>query len=193
MNPRFQSWKIKIEQRSHTMAAFEKWLFVQTAGVLFGNKPGELLMLSAEECRLGIDQQLKIITSLAPVWNYTFRVLMQDPSCVRIVFYDHDKVQEVLSKIPGWVFNDMGYPNPVEPDTFLKEVGRRWQETGQIPHEIGISLGYPIKDVLGYMGLISLPCTGICGWRIHGNPQPSLKKSREFEQAREKALAFLSI
>lgn len=193
MSPQLQSWKMQVKKLPKNRAAFEKWLFVHIAGVLFGNKSGELLMLTAGECRLRIDQQLTTIASLAQLWNYSFLVLMQDLSCARIVFYDYAKVQEVLSETPEWAFTAMGYPDQVEPETFLKEVGQRWRETGQIPHEIGFALGYPTKDVLGYMGLVSSPCTGMCGWRIHGDPQPSLRKSREFKQAKEKALAFLNM
>jgi hypothetical protein len=184
---------MKVRQLPARRAAFEKWLFVQIAGVLFGNKSGELLMLTAGEHRMSIDRQFQVIASLAPVWNYSFRVLMQDAACVRIVFYDDAKVRKVLSTTPGWVFRKMGYPDWIEPETFLKEVERRWRKTEQIPHGIGLALGYPIKDVLGYMGLVALPCTGMCGWRIHGNPRPSLKKNEEFKQAKEKARAFLCV
>ena len=80
----------------------------------------------------------------------------------------------------------------IGPTEFLEEVGRRWRHKGQIPHEIGLALGYPIKDVLGYMGLVPLPCTGGCGWRIYGDPNPSLRRSCEFERARGQAIAFLN-
>lgn len=193
MSPAMQTWKTKVQRMPATRASFEKWLFVHISGVLFGKKTGELLVLKEGECRLNLEQQLKIIEVLASIWNYSHMVLLRDLSCARIVFYNHAGVQDVLSKIPAWVFNTIGYPTPVKPETFLSEVGVRWKKTGSIPHEIGFALGYPVKDVLGFMGLIPLPCTGMCGWRIHGNPRLSLQKSREFKAAKEQALAFIEM
>ncbi len=193
MSPKLQKWKSHVQYLPHNRAAFEKWLFVHIACVLFGNKSGELLMLMAGECRMAISRQLRIIAARAPAWNCSFKVLLQDKSCARIVFYNHARVQEALEMVPAWALHTIGYPEKVAPETFLAEVGQRWQATEQIPHEIGFALGYPAKDVLGYMGLISSPCTGMCGWRIHGDPQPSLRKSMEFKQAQQRARSFLSM
>ncbi len=45
--------------------------------------------------------------------------------------------------------------------------------------------------MFGFMGLISLPEVGGCGWRIFGDPGPSLRRSRRYALARERAAAFL--
>jgi len=55
---------------------------------------------------------------------------------------------------------------------------------GQIPHEIGIFLGYPVKDVAGFVGLHSLPVTCQRLWKIYGPPQKSLLLAERFENAR---------
>jgi hypothetical protein len=79
----------------------------------------------------------------------------------------------------------------ITPDEFVAEVGRRWHETKAIPHEIGLALGYPAKDVLGYMGLQQLDFTACCGWRVYGDPLPSLAMSRACQDATCLALRFL--
>ncbi|MBW2039277.1 MAG: DUF3793 family protein [Deltaproteobacteria bacterium] len=163
------------------------------ASVLFADKAGELLMLRAEHSELSIDQRIERIAALSRSWGFSYLVLCRSQVCARVIIYDQMKVQKTLSNVPQWVFDKMGYPHDIGPIEFLEEVGRRWQDKGQIPHEIGLALGYPIKDVLGYMGLIPLRSTGNCGWRIYGDPTPSLRKSREFEQAREQAAAFISM
>jgi hypothetical protein len=192
MSPQLQAWKTQMTRLPENRAAFEKWFFVHIAGVLFAGKAGELLNLRAGQFQLSIDEQLRRIEALSPAWKYSQRVLCRIASCARVVLYDPGKVHDALSEAPQWVFDEMGYPHGIGPAEFLEEVGRRWREKGQIPHEIGLALGYPVKDVLGYMGLVPLPCTGGCGWRIHGNPAASLSRSREFREAKEKALAFLS-
>ena len=194
MSPQFEAWKTQVSHLSETEAEFEKWLFVHIASVLFADKAGELLMLRAEQSKLSINQRIERITALAPLWKYSYLVLCRSPFCARVIFYDQAKVQKALSKVPRCVFfNEMSYPHDIGPTEFLEEVGRRWRHKGQIPHEIGLALGYPIKDVLGYMGLVPLLYTGGCGWRIYGNPNPSLRRSREFERAKEQAITFLNL
>ncbi|WP_255396957.1 DUF3793 family protein [Geobacter sp. DSM 9736] len=38
------------------------------------------------------------------------------------------------------------------------------------PHEIGIFLGYSLKDVIGFMGWAPLPFTCQGPWKIFGDP-----------------------
>jgi hypothetical protein len=168
-------------------------VFVQIAGVLFAGKAGELLTLRAREGGIDVNQQIEIIETLTRSFDISCLVLCRKKCCARAVVYNPTEVKKTLSMTPGWFFEKTDYHPAMGPDLFLKEIRRRWEQTDQIPHEIGLALGYPVKDVLGYMGLIPLPCTGRCGWRIHGNPLPSVRKSRRYEKAREKAVAFLRL
>ena len=190
MGPQIIAWKEKIKELPERKAEFEKWLFINLAGVLAGSKSGELLVLRRKN-GLEIDEQIKCIGDLAPIWSYSYLVLLKDKDCSRVIIYKNNKVQRALSLLPKWVLDKLGYSHDLSPEDFLKEVSRRWYSNNRIPHEIAFALGYPIKDVLGYMGLISLPSTGICGWRIHGDPEPSILKSREFKRAKKEALEFL--
>ncbi len=193
MSPRFKAWKMQASHLPEAVTEFEKWLFFDMASVLFADKAGELLMLRAEHSELSIDQRIERIAALSRSWGFSYLVLCRSQVCARVIIYDQTKVQKTLSNVPQWVFDKMGYPHDIGPTEFLEEVGRRWRYKEEIPHEIGLALGYPIKDVLGYMGLVPLRPTGNCGWRIYGNPSLSLRRSREFEQARGQAAAFISM
>ena len=192
MSPKFEAWKIEASYLPEAVGEVEKWLFFNVASVLFAEKSGELLMLGAEKSELSNDERIQSIAALSRSWLFSYQVLCRCHVSAKVIIYDPVSVQETLSMVPRWVFDTMGYPNDIGPKEFLEEVGKRWRETGQIPHEIGLTLGYPIKDVLGFMGLVPLPCTGRCGWRIYGDPSLSLRRSQEFKYAREQAEAFLS-
>ena len=189
--PQFIGCKTEINCQDETDTEFQKWLFIHVAGVLFADKAGELLMLSAGQFTMSVDQQIARTAVFASSWNYSSLTLCCNPKCGRVIIYDHQKVSKALSNVPRWFFDKLDYSYGIEPSRFLQEVGRRWRETGKIPHEIGLALGYPIKDVLGYMGVVSLPCTGLCGWRIYGDLKPSLQMSRDFEQAKNQAAALM--
>lgn len=62
---------------------------------------------------------------------------------------------------------------------------------GSFPHEIGVFLGYPLKDVAGFMGLASIPFTCQGPWKIYGNPAASLRLAENFRCCRSQMAASL--
>jgi hypothetical protein len=185
MMQRLHEWKRATNNLPETEGEFDKWAIVAVASVIFADKSGELLILRSDLFRLSIKRQLERMKLLAHSWDLDIAALRCSSKIARIIVYRAAKVKKVLSRVPRWIFEEMGYPADIEADAFIEEVGRRWRNNEDIPHEIGFSLGYPVKDVLGYMELIPLPCTGMCGWRIYGNPSTSLRRSREFKRAKE--------
>jgi hypothetical protein len=193
MSPQLEAWKTSTSELSEEERAFEKWMVVTVAGVLFAGKAGELLVLTCGQFGLSIDRQIERMEAFSRSWGLSMMVLCRACGNARVVVYRANRVREILSEVPRWAFEEMGYPPDIGPNRFIEEVGRRWREGLGMPHEIGFSLGYPVKDVLGYMALVPLPCTGNCGWRIYGDPDPSLRRSEAFREAREQAATFLSM
>jgi hypothetical protein len=191
MSPRFAAWKSHLLANPGGEADFQRWLFVRSAGVLFGGKGGELVVLKAGNCTLSVDQQIGCIRALSTLWRYSHVLLRRNGSGAKVVIYDPSEVQRTLSEVPRPFLNKMGYLSPVDPGAFLEEVARRWRWKEQMPHEIGLALGYPVKDVLGFIGLAPLQCTGLCGWRVYGDLEPSLRVRQRYRQAKAEARAFL--
>lgn len=189
----YREWKQRLTCLESSESEFQKWLFVHIASVLFGGKAGELLTLSAVQCGLKIGRQLEVINALSGQWKFRYLLLNRDSGSAKVIIYDTDKVREALSRVPPCILHEkLNYRIGVTPRQFLEEIRDRWEETKEIPHEVGLALGYPIKDVMGYMGLLPLECVGICGWRIYGDPAPSLNRCRKFTEARQGALIFLA-
>lgn len=188
----FVDWKRQTEHLPATTAEFERWLFVHVSSVLLGGKAGELLNLPANQFGMTIVERLARVATLTGLWGVSYQVLNQDATATQIVIYNWEKVQQVLVGVSPCVLScELNYARGLNPAEFLAEVARRWHERGDIPHEIGLALGYPPKDVLGYMGLLPLQCTGCCGWRIYGDPTDSLCQSRMFADARQQAIFFV--
>lgn len=188
----FHPWKARNALSVSCETPFEEWVFVQAAGVLFAQKAGELLTLPAEQFALPMAQRLICLDALAAQWRIACQVVQQNDVSSKVVLYRPELVQARLYEVsPAILCGTLGYACTITPDAFVVEVGRRWRERGTIPHEIGLALGYPAKDVLGYMGLQQLDCTGCCGWRVYGDPAPSLAMSRACQDATRCALRFL--
>lgn len=189
----YYSWKEELSSLESEESEFQKWLFVHIASVLFGGKAGELLNLTSEHSDSSINRQREIIERLSLKWKFSYHFLVQDSRSAKVIIYNNNKVHDAISRVPPCIFNDqLNYPIGISPGEFLETVKERWKKTREIPHEIGLALGYPIKDVLGYMGLLPLKCMGLCGWRIYGDPAPSLNECRKFTHARKCALIFLA-
>lgn len=182
MCPSLQEWSIDGEQ-----AGFEKKFFVSCSKVLLADKAGELVML-----RHGEDPtpKLKVAVRLCRGWGLSCRVVCKSETCIKVLVYRPKRLDEALQSVPCWVYEQLGYRKPERPEQFLSELARRWRVS--MPHAIGLALGYPLKDVLGFTGLLDLECTGQCGWRIYGDPEPSLELHASFAQARKQALEFVA-
>jgi len=173
-------------------ALFEKWLHRKLAGVIHAAKPGELLILRAGNLRFSLDEGVEFLAKECGRIGVFHRILTSNSHLVRVFVFHPGRVQRSLDRVPHQVFVACRYSGRLDPDSFLDEIGRRWLENDRSPAEIGMVLGYPLKDVLGFLGLSALPASGYCGWRIYGDPLPSLARKRAFARARERAEAFLS-
>jgi hypothetical protein len=190
--PRFHSWKAEVADVPSVEAEFGRWLFVRAASVLFEKKAGELVCMPADLFGFCRFERLTCVDKLARVWGNAYMVLHQSANSDKIIIYDPEKVRRRLAATPPCILcGELGYARDIGPEGFLTQVRQRWYEGKTIPHEIGLALGYPIKDVLGYMGFLPLPYTGSCGWRIYGDPTPSRMMSEECEWAKRQAICFL--
>jgi hypothetical protein len=52
------------------------------------------------------------------------------------------------------------------------------------PHEIGVFLGYPLKDVAAFMGWVRIPFACQGPWKIYGDPRESLRLAETFRCCR---------
>ena len=68
---------------------------------------------------------------------------------------------------------------------YMNELVVRLQSE-EFPHEIGIFLGYPLKDVLGFMGYGKYELVEVRNWRIYGDKEISYKVYDNF--MRDKAI-----
>jgi len=85
-----------------------------------------------------------------------------------------------------------GHDNNLTPDEILQKLAEQLQQ-GHFPHEIGLLLGYPPKDVAAFMGLISIPFTCQGPWKIYGNPGESLRLAERFRHCRNLMAEQLSL
>lgn len=190
--PVFLEWKNKLGSVDASQETFERWLFVQVSGVLFGGKAGELLIVKQDFFNMSLDGCLGHVGSFCESWKLKYKMLVMTGHSLKFIIYRENAVNLRLKRASKRILHcHLRYPFGLCAQTFLHELARRWQESGRIPHEIGIALGYPLKDVWGFMGLNNFRCNGSCGWQIFGDPELSIKTRARYEDARRRAECLL--
>lgn len=189
----FHDWRESLSAVEARQQRFDEWLFLNASSVLLSEKTGELLTVDLGElelCRQEVDVSLQ---RLSEMWGFRHRLLHESNGLLKIIVFQADRLQAVLDEAPFCIMGaKLKYAYPLEPDGFMDQVEARWQKQGSVPHEIGVALGYPLDDVFGYMGLLPLPCLGVCGWQVYGCMKESKRRSCAFNDARCRALMFLA-
>lgn len=73
----------------------------------------------------------------------------------------------------------------VEPAYALQRLKQRLAESGEFPHEIGVFLGYPLGDVIGFIKNAgrSSKCSGC--WKVYCNECEAIKTFAKYKKCRE--------
>ncbi|BCR04734.1 hypothetical protein DESUT3_18030 [Desulfuromonas versatilis] len=170
------------------LAAF---LALETAEILEGVKPGNLVNLvnRTQVCGRNLYHLWKAFgPALATDCGLESRVLCDRGSSLLIYFYDRQAMENLIH-VPGAkaLLKRSGYPEELSLDAALSLLQNRI--SGDFPHEIGVFLGYPLKDVAAFMGLVSIPFACQGPWKIYGDPTRSLHLA-EVHRASRRRMAW---
>lgn len=102
-----------------------------------------------------------------------------------IYVYRKEKLKEDLKKQGVCDFlKKCGYSNGTEQEIldFLKQ---RLQENEGFPHEIGLFLGYPLEDVIGFVenGGKNSKCSGC--WKVYGDQDQAMRLFEQFKKCKD--------
>lgn len=172
-----------------------RFLLLKTAAVRRGVKPGELLRVRrcfTEETSSGVPVCLhrRDILNILQL-DYIELLVERDSSLV--LFYHAEAMKKALRDPANRVIlKQCGYPVDDPLSELLKELHRRFRSgRNELPHEVGVFLGYPAKDVAGFMA--NLPRTPVehGRWAVYGDAAESVARMtlyRRIEAAAERVL-----
>lgn len=111
---------------------------------------------------------------------------------IKVLFYHEQALQETLSiKVNANFLKSLGYPTTYSLEGYLDLLVERLQGD-QFPDEIGLFLGYPLKDVLGFTGRFPLKLIKTKGWKYYGSEKVSQIRYESFLEARLKVKELIS-
>ena len=76
--------------------------------------------------------------------------------------------RELQGELARSILAREGY-TPAGADGAVMQLLRRFQSGGEFPHEIGLFLGYPAEDVLGFMENLGKNCKMVGTWKVYGD------------------------
>lgn len=175
---RLSFWRTISERFPEERSCLASFLAYHSAEVLSGLKPGNLVNISNKKHPCG--KNLFALwqrhgSSLLDESGLVARVMVQRKDSLLVYIYCLESLEGLLAerKVRNFL-HKAGYDEFNDYGDALEELKRRLEKTN-FPHEIGLFLGYPLKDVAGFLGWANLPISGQSAWRIYGDPQKSLE------------------
>lgn len=129
---------------------FEAVLVRQCAPTLAGMKLGSIFCFSPASPEIVHRKVRQWNEQLSP-FGLSVQILLERPSSMLIYVYRRGQLEQALSGEACRSFlARAGYPD-ADLDGLLEQLARRLKTLPEFPHEIGVFLGYPLRDVIGFI------------------------------------------
>lgn len=173
----------KICNSSYKNDNFMNWLFNLLSPIVVGVKPAEIVSFPPFDKNR--DEKISFLKEFfKDDENIEIAEFPYCIDCKKMFIYNKKALDATLNEKRVVNFLTLyGYPNSYNLDNYLAVLLEKFKE--EIPHEIGIFLGYPIKDVMGFMGHKSLKLTKTRGWQVYGDPKISDYKYEKIMKIRK--------
>jgi hypothetical protein len=113
-------------------------------------------------------------------------VIRRQKGSLLVFLFDRAMLERtVLSDPVRRALVGMGYPPRHSLSVFLAHLRKRFERC-KCPHEVGLFLGYPLDDVLGFIEHGGENYK-LCGtWKVYGDPEQARKQFRQYELCRNR-------
>jgi hypothetical protein len=146
--------------------------------VLMGCKPAALFTLQSQSAFACLSALLPKRFSLMVLRKTGGRLLV-------LLFQKEELAKAILNESAGTVLAGMGYPESGSVPIILDYLKKQF-ESSEFPHEIGLFLGYPVEDVLGFVKHKGRNYK-LCGyWKVYGDVEQAKLRFRQYDVCRER-------
>ena len=110
---------------------------------------------------------------------------VKDGKALIYIFRPHKLKSDMEENLTRFLLEDMGYRTD-SIGSCLSKLAGKLNKSDSFPHEIGLFLGYPPRDVLGFMldksgaGVQCKNCIGC--WKVYGNEDEAEKAFSRFKK-----------
>ncbi len=181
------SWLWIAHRYSSEVDCLAAFIALEAAEVLAGEKPSVLIGIP--------DRPRSCGRNLHHLWQehghevmerscLVSREIRRDSGFLQLFLYVPENLSRYLARRDvSAMLRRVGYREPFSVEHALEQLEQR-MGSAAFPHEIGIFLGYPLKDVAAFMGWIRLPFACQGPWKMYGDPRASLGLAERFRACR---------
>lgn len=145
------------------------------APALAGIKPSNIVSCFKEE-NSNITQDVKELNEKLNQKDIYIEVLCECPKRFLLIVYRKKKLTEHLqNKDVKEFLHSYGYDYGYSLQDYLKQLSERIKCNEDFPHEIGAFLGYPLKDVYGFIEFKGKDCLYIGEWKVYSDLENAKK------------------
>ena len=167
-----------------------KRILEMIGAVILGSKPAEIINVPGND-----DVKKEKLTQIESFFSncskIKYRIITTHDGGKRVLFINEKSMEQVLSNKKCVNFlKFVGYPYEYKLSAYMNELVVRLQSE-EFPHEIGIFLGYPLKDVLGFMGYGKYKFCKTRYWKVYGDESVSDAVYNKFISDRAKIKVLL--
>jgi len=181
-------------EKEESQDYLSKHLMLKLAPVLVWVKPASLIAVcncekSGRDNFYDVWQEQK--ADIARILRISFKELKDKPEGKQVLFYNPELLFDTVTRAENLSFLEkFGYFSCKTIEDYLEVLRARFNNLS-FPHEIGIFLGYPLKDVKGFIEKGSLPLTKKGNWQVFGEPEKSVQLMNIHKKAEEVFLKFV--
>jgi hypothetical protein len=174
-----------LKQKERTVSDEIKRVIVKHCSpVLLGCKPAALFTLGSEKVFAAL------CTLLQP--RFELMVMRKSRNGLLVLMFEKERLAETMSHKDIHAFlAGMGYPCAAPLFVLLKFLNRQFMHS-DFPHEVGIFLGYPVEDVLGFVQHRGQHYKFLGYWKVYGDVEQAKKHFRQYDACRKCFNFFLS-
>jgi hypothetical protein len=172
--------------------SFDETIIHCGAPALCGLKPANLFSLSRENAVCGAKKIFE--------WNSQFSkekkvfVPVKTADGRNLLFlYNRTLLEKIICNSESIKYlRSKNYPVDKGFDCILAQMLHRLAVNTCFPHEVGLFLGYPLEDVIGFEANMAegFKYSGI--WKVYGNKEKAVKRMKSYRDCTKKCMKLLS-
>lgn len=148
-----------------------------------GVKPSTLITLSNNNKSL-YDAWLEYGEEYKRSLNIECFELVHSNETIILLFYNNDSLNKYLNLKNNKIFlENIGYESYMLLEQKLSLLKDRYS-LYKCPHEIGIFLGIPVEDVLGFLKCNGKDCLACGYWKVYDNKSEALRTFEQFNKCK---------
>lgn len=162
----------------------ENFLVYNTSLVIAGVKPAVTIAMKKNNIKLYNNWNNFGKTFIERI-NLEFIELRESNESIIIMIYDENILKKELNKKENLEFLiKLEYPNEVEIKDYVNTLKFRYEKY-HCPHELGLFLGIPFKDVKDFMECTTKKCL-LCGyWKVYNDSSKAKTIFNQYDKVKE--------